>query len=492
MTPVTDHVDFRQRIVKGGLWVFTLRIIQQVFNMVRLIILARLLLPNDFGLIGMALLTMSVLDAFSQTGFQQALIQKKDDIRPYLDTAWTVLILRGVFLCLFLYFLAPYAAAFFRTPGVVNIIRLVGLAILLQSFSNIGVINFPKELEFNKQFLYESSALIVDFTVAVTIALIYKNVWALLLGYLAGNLTRTVMSYLLHPYRPRFVFDFQKAKKLFGFGKWVVSSNILIFFITQGNDILIGRLLGVYSLGLYQMANRISNLPATEVTHVISQVTFPTYSKLQDDPRRLKDFYLKVIRLISFITFPMAGMIFILAPDFISLFLGKSWMPMVTPVRILSVFGASRALGSSIGPILYGTGRPNIQAKLSCIQLLFMASLVYPFIARWGIVGASYAILLPNLLALIMIISESKKIVCFRYKEILKIALVPAAAILAVSGIVFFLKWRYLPHETGIAVFLVWAACGILSYLVFVYLWDRWTGHELLSNLKEVAVASRR
>jgi O-antigen/teichoic acid export membrane protein len=487
MMQETDQSEFHRQIVKGSLWVFALRIIQQGFNMIRLIILARLLLPDDFGLIGIALLTMSILETFSQTGFQQALIQKKDDIRPYLDTAWSFLVLRGVFLCLFLYFLAPYAANFFRTPGANNIIRLVGLAILLQSFSNIGIIYFPKDLEFNKQFLYESSALIVDFTVAVTIALIYKNVWALLLGYLAGNLTRTVMSYLLHPYRPRFIFDFQKAKKLFGFGKWVVSSNILIFFITQGNDILIGRLLGVYSLGLYQMANRISNLPATEVTHVISQVTFPTYSKLQDNRQGLKDLYLKVIRIISFIVFPIGGLIFVLAPDFTRIFLGEKWMPMVPAVKILSLFGVVRSLGATVGPILYSTGRPSIQAKLSGIQLLFMALIIYPLITRWDITGASWAILLPNILALFMIIGESQKIVLFRYGEILKIILVPAIAVLAMLTVLLFIQLRCIPSKVGTIYFFASGISGAVVYLAFVFIGDKWTGHTLRRDLKAIA-----
>ena len=131
-----------RRAVRGGIWVFSLRIVQQLFNLGRLVILVRILAPHDFGLLGIALLTMATLETFSQTGFQQALIQKKQDIKSYLDAAWTVLILRGFILFAILYLIAPYAAIFFNAPEAKPIIQVIGLSTLLQAFTNIGVIYF--------------------------------------------------------------------------------------------------------------------------------------------------------------------------------------------------------------------------------------------------------------------------------------------------------------------------------------------------------------
>ena len=147
--------NLSQKVVRGGFWVFSLRITERAFSLIRLIILARILSPNDFGLMGIALLTMATLQTFSQTGFQQALIQKKKDIKPYLDSAWTVLILRGFVLFAILLFIAPYAAIFFKAPQAKPIIQVIGFSVLLQAFTNIGVVYFQKELEFNKQFLYQ-------------------------------------------------------------------------------------------------------------------------------------------------------------------------------------------------------------------------------------------------------------------------------------------------------------------------------------------------
>ncbi|GAI54637.1 unnamed protein product, partial [marine sediment metagenome] len=197
-------------------------------------------------------------------------------------------------------------------------------------FVNIGVLYFQKELEFNKQFIYRASGTLADFVVAVAAVLILKSVWALVFGLLAGNFVRLIVSYLVHPYRPHFKLDLAKTKELFGFGKWILGSSILVFLITQGDDIFVGKLLGITFLGFYQMAYRISNAPATEITHVISQVTFPAYSKLQDNLPGLREGYLKTLQLTAFISIPLAGGIFILAPEFTTIFLGDKWMPMAT------------------------------------------------------------------------------------------------------------------------------------------------------------------
>jgi len=157
------------------------------------------------------------------------LIQKKEAIKSYLDSAWTVLILRGFILFIILYFIAPYAATFFDAPKAEPIIRVIGFSILFGAFTNIGVIYFQKELEFNKQFIYQFSGTLADFIVAISAVLILKNVWPLVFGLLAGNIVRCFVSYLIHPYRPHLSSELAKVKELFGFGKWILGSSILVF-----------------------------------------------------------------------------------------------------------------------------------------------------------------------------------------------------------------------------------------------------------------------
>jgi len=403
--------SLRQKAVQGGFWVFFTRIAGRAFSLIRLIILARLLAPEDFGLMGIALLSLATLETFSETGFQQALIQKKGKINQYLNPAWTALVLRGIILFLLLFLITPYAALFFKTPSAIPIIRLISLALLVQGFANIGLVFFKKNLDFKKQFLYEISGTLADFLVAVTAALLFRSVWALAFGFLAGSLARVTVSYLLHPFRPKFDFDFKKGQELFFFGKWVLGSSVLMFLIFQGDDVFVGRFLGVTALGFYQMAYKLSSLPATEISQVIAQVTFPAYTKIQDDLTRLKKAFFQVLRMVALFSFPLAFCLFFLATPLTKIFLGEKWLPMVPAMQILVLAGFLRSLAATTGAVFYAVGQPKIETRWEVIQLIVLALAIYPLALKDGLRGVAGAVLLSTLVATLGYFFEVKKII---------------------------------------------------------------------------------
>ena len=474
--------NLSQRAVRGGFWVFSLRIVQRLFSLARLVILARILAPHDFGLMGIALLTMATLETFSQTGFQAALIQKKEDIESYVDAAWTVLILRGFLLFTLLCLIAPHAAIFFEAPEAKPIIQVIGFSLLLQAFTNIGVIYFQKELEFNKQVVYQFCGTLADFIVAVSAVLILGNVWALVFGLLAGNATMLIVSYLIHPYRPHLSSDLGKVKELFGYGKWILRSSILVFLITQGDDIFVGKLLGVTALGFYQLAYRISNMPATEITHVISQVTFPAYSKLQDDLPKLREAYLKVLQFTAFLSFPIAGLIFVLAPDFTKIFLGEKWMPMVPAMQVLVFAGLVRSIAATSGYIFYAVGKPKIDTRWQIVRLSVLAALIYPFTIKWGILGTSIVVFLSIFVSNIGFCFKAIKITNCGVKNFANTMIFPltsgAIAVLVILG----LKTTM---GIGIREFIIFTCMGVLTYLVIIYLSDKFFNYGIQTLIKE-------
>jgi O-antigen/teichoic acid export membrane protein len=472
-----------QRTARGGMWVFLLRIVQQIFGLARLVILARILAPHDFGLMGIALLTMSTLETFSQTGFQAALIQKKEDIESYLNAAWTVLILRGLVLFGILYFAAPYVASFFDTLEAKSIIQVIGFSVLLQAFTNIGVIYFQKELEFNKEFIYQLAGTLADFIVAISAVLILRNVWALVFGLLAGNVARCFASYLIHPYRPHLSRDLKKAKELFGFGKWILGSSILIFLLTQGDDAFVGKFLGATALGFYQLAYRISNMPATEITHVISRVTFPVYSKLQNDIPKLREAYLRVLQFTAFLSFPVAGLIFVLAPDFTKIFLGEKWMPMVPAMQVLCLFGLTRALNGTMGSIFQGIGIPKIITFGAGFQLLILIAIIYPMTIKWGITGTSLAVIIPNILVLIYLTQKLISYMHYRLGYFISFLLPPlVGSTIACIAMAFLKNWG----NRGLISFLLSSLLGFGLYLIVIYMMDKAFKYGLKHNLMKL------
>lgn len=412
MTPASSdrflgniHLDqsdpLSKRVIRGGLWVFVLRITNQGLAFLRTVVLARLLSPEDFGLFGLAMVAISVLETFSQTGFQAALVRKREDVESYLDTAWTFSFLRGTVLFIVLFLSAPLVADFFNSPHTILIIKIIAINTLLSGTRNIGIILFQKDLEFKKQFYYECSAALVDLFVAVALALLLHNVWALVWGGLAANTVRLLMSYRIHPYRPRLGFDRDKLLEMIEFGKWVLGSGILVFLITQGDDIFVGKILGVTALGLYQMAYMISNLPVTQVNHVVSQVTFPAYAILQDNLPKLRVAYMKVLQLTLFFSFPLGGGILVLAPELTSLFLGPKWMPIVPITQVLLAASLLRSIAATTGRVFYALGKTKLETGLQCIRLLILATLIYPFSMKWGLMGISLSVLLSIFLSTI-------------------------------------------------------------------------------------------
>jgi O-antigen/teichoic acid export membrane protein len=392
--------ELKARVVRSGFWVFAMRIADRVFRLARTIILARLLAPEDFGLFGIALLAISTLETFSQMGFSAALVQKKQDIKLYLDTAWVVQAARGLFLALILFAITPYVANFFDSPASKPILQVIALSVLFGGFSSIGIVYFKKELEYHKLFVYIVAGNLADVGVSICMAFILRNAWALVFGLLAGSVVRMVVSYLIHPYRPRLHFNQKQFKELFGFGKWVLGANIALFLIMQGDDIFVGKLLGITALGFYQFAYKLSNLPATEISHLIMQVTFPAYSKLQDNLPRLRKAYLKVLQITMFLSFPIAGLIFVLAPDFTKIFLGEKWLPMVPSMQVLVFCGLFRSIGATMGPVFQAVGRPDILTKLAFARLAIIVALIYPLSIKWGIAGTSSAVLISSFITM--------------------------------------------------------------------------------------------
>ncbi len=426
------------KIRLGGLLIGASNGLKFVLTMVRTIVVARFLAPAEIGIMGILLFTLAILESFSQTGFAAALIQKKNTIESYLDTAWVVSLLRGLLLYILLFIASPFIASFFNAPEAAFLLRIAGLAFLFEGFKNIGVVIFRKELDFKKEFIFQQSEVFVDILVTITLAVLWQNVWALVVGYLSGKCVKCVMSFLMHPFRPGFSFDPAKASELFRFGKHLMGSSIIILLITQGDDAVVGKLLGPAALGFYVMAYKLSNLPATSITHAISQVAFPAYAKLQDEPDRLKSAYLKALKYISFVVIPASGGLAILAPEITEAFLGKTWLEIVPAMQVLCLFGLLRALGGTTGPLFQGVGRPDLIIKLNLAKLVIIALVIIPLTKQFGILGASWAVTMPMILEQLVSWQICSRIIQAKISETL------ASVVPALIGTLFMIGSLYL------------------------------------------------
>lgn len=474
--------------VKGGGWVFALRIFTQLLSMGRLVLLMNILGLTDMGLLGIAMLLMRALDTLTNTGFSAALIQKDEKLDSYLSTAWTFGIIRAFLLFAILYVLAPYFANWKVDPEkvslTISIIRVSGLSFFIGAFGNIGIIHFRKELQFHKQFIIDIIPTLISIAVTVILVLIYKNVWSLVFGRLSANIFRCVFSYVMHPFRPKFEFQTEKAKEMWSFGKWVFFSTLISFIMTQGDDFFVVVYINAAALALYQAAYQYSNIPATEITNVISQVSFPAYSKLQNDIPRIRQAYLKIFGLTSFLSIPASGMIFIMTPFFVTLFLKERWWPMIPVMQVLAIKGLVRSLGATRGPLFQGLGKPGISAKLRIVRLILFAIMIYPMTDEWGILGTAWCITIIGVVMQPFEVHLSARVLKSSFYEILKPAILPFIATLSML-LVMWLAIKTFGEINVIAVVTI-GIIGIMAYILTIYILDMFFKHGFRKNISEL------
>lgn len=471
-----------QRAAYSGFWVFALSICNRLLGFIRMIVLARMLSPDDFGLMGFTLLAVAILESFSKTGIQSALIQKRESINDYLDTAWTLQALRGILLFIILFITAPYVGTFFNNPLAVDVTRIAAFAFLFENLTNIKVVFFTKELEFNKQFIYRISGTVADLGTAVLMAVLTKSVWALVYGLLAGHIVRAVVSYIVVPYRPRIRIDWDKGKELFNFGRWVFASSILLFFTSQGDDILVGKLISAAALGFYQMAYYISNMPATEITHVISQVSFPLYSKLQNDRESLQKAYLKIVKITAMISIPAGVLIFILTPDLVSIILGEKWAPVIMATQILCLYGILRANGSTGAPLVLSLGKPKILTAAALIHFIILFSLLYPLTVSFGIEGTSAAVVISFAVLFIPCTIINCRLISVKFVTWLRCMISPASASMIMLTAVYLAKTHLLNSHVSPAGLVFLIILGLIVYLPIIILFER----EFLRSFRDI------
>ncbi|MCX7982645.1 MAG: lipopolysaccharide biosynthesis protein [Syntrophales bacterium] len=484
---VTDRQALSQKAISGGLWLLALRVSTRFLGLIRSIILARLLTPADFGLVGMAMIVIAVLDIVTQTGFDATLIQRKEPSRNLIDAAWTLQAIRGGFLFLAAFLIAPWAAHFFHLSSLDLVIRFIAISFIITGIRNVGVVFFQKELRFDQSFKLEIISSLVDLFLSVGLALILRDVWALLWGGLAGNLSRFILSYLIHPYRPTLSFSPQHVKSLFNFGKWILGTGIVYALQVQIDIFAIGKIRGAKDVGLYQMAMTIATIATTEISYLIRQVTFPTFSILQDDMEGLKRAYVKVCQLASAISLPIGLLILALADDIVFVLLGHQWMNLIPCLKVLVISGLLATIGRLAYPVFLALGLPKYEALFQGFNLIVIALLIFPLTHMHGIIGAAWALLAGNVSVFLSSLILLKRLANLSYFLHLKILLPPIVSVTFMTTTLLILK----PHMTDMGIFLRLSTeiiTGLFIYALSLHIFGVKIGMDLIKfSLKRIS-----
>lgn len=386
-------------------WVVLITLFTKILGFVTQIILARILSPADFGLLAIGLLAINTMNIFRDLGLGATLIYKKDDADyTAANTAFILLPLAASTLFLIAYFSAPHIAVFFDNPAVEPIVRVLALTFVISSFGTVPSMLLEKELEFKKKVVPETVPIIGYAGVAICLAMNGYGVWSLVYGQIISAMLTAGLIWLVSDWRPTFKFDRKIAKVLFDYGKHIMGASIIMFLVTNVDNAIVGKILGIEALGFYTLAYTISNLPATQITHLVGRVMFPMYSKLQDDRNSLRSAYLKTLKYVSMLSIPAAFGIFVIAPNFVSIVLGDKWMPAVPAMRVLCMYGLFRSLNATMGPVFQATGNPKILQNTALLNLALFCIFLFPLMQKGGITGVSVAGVLPQIIIFYILI----------------------------------------------------------------------------------------
>jgi O-antigen/teichoic acid export membrane protein len=354
-------------MLRGSAWMIALRWAVRLIGVAGTVILARLLTPTDFGVVAIAMVVVGLFEMLNMTGQGLAIIRHENPTREHYDSAWTISALIGFGIALAVFAIAPLTQAYFHEPRAVAVMQCLGLRAALGGVENIGVVDFRRDLRFERFFLYNVVTRILQFALTVGLALALHSYWALVAGILVGQLSRTVLSYFVHPYRPR--LSFIRTAEIWSFSIWTFARSVASYLQTQIDNIAIGGLLGATAMGRYTVAKDVATAPTTEITEPMLLALFPVMAIVRGDLAELRKLYLRTLGWAAIISASTGVGVMLVAPDLVKVVLGPKWIDATPILGWLALNGCTIALQGGAYTILDVLGLPHIGARMQWLRL---------------------------------------------------------------------------------------------------------------------------
>lgn len=452
-------------------WTVLAEVVSRSIQPIITLILARLLVPEDFGVIGVASIVVGLANIFQDFGLGKTLIQRESDVEDSANVIfWTNIVLSGL-LYLILFATAPLTSKFFHEPKVVAVIRVLCLQLVLYGLISVPQALFQRQFQFKQLFFIRLFSSAIPGLVSVPLALLGYGVWALVSGILAGSVVQVFLFWRASPWRPRLKYDLPLAQNLFKFGTWVTLEALLGWLIVWGDSIIVGRFLGTKELGIYGTGITLLAIISGFVLNPILPVAYSSFSRLQSVPLQFRDYFLKTTHLIAIIVLPIGTSVILLAQPLSSILLGEKWKGIEI---VLIVVGLKDILTSIVGGInaeaLRALGRPDINVKL-CVVSSVVAIPVYIFAAHYGFLVFCLARLLIGMFMVTLYVYATKVLlkVPFIYPFICSWKALFSASIM---GIVLYILGYLIPVQILFRIVLA-LGLGWATYIALLWFVDR-------------------
>ena len=441
------------------------RFLTRGIGLISTAVLARLLMPEDFGLVASALAIEALIAALGRGSFRLSLIKNQSAGPTHYDTVWTLCILRGALIGVLLSLSASVTATWFGDARLESIIYIFAIMAFIGDLKNVGTVDFRKHLEFHKQFRFEIYGQLSYVVLAVGFAIPLENYWALVLGALGSKVTDVAVSYRMSRYRPRLCL--LEWRETLVFSKWIVLDNLLTTVNGRASAFILAKLTGLEALGLYTVASRLSRLANQQLVRPTTGALFPGFAKIADQRERLTRLYLDTLSLIVLFAVPATVGIACTAELLVPILFGQKWLAAVPVVEVLAVAALLNCSSGGSRSVLLALGRPQIVTALSGIRAVVLLPLLYLGVSMAGPYGAAWAVVAASGVSLV-----ATRIVIGRLLELSVGRLVyvvwragVAASIMAVTLVALGAAWPAAERIPELLLqLLVFASVGAASY----------------------------
>ncbi|MFO1442630.1 lipopolysaccharide biosynthesis protein [Bacillus sp. Bva_UNVM-123] len=459
----------KKKTASGLLWSFADIFASQGIQFIVLMVLARLLAPEYFGLIGMVAVFITIGNSIIDSGFTQALIREKNVSQQDYSTIFYFNLMMSILLYLLLYLTAPLISHFYGEKELIFIIRVLSIGLIINSFGIIQRVFLVKKINFKTQTKINLIAALLSSLVAILLAIQEFGVWSLVAQTLIMQFTRTILLWIINKWMPIYSFSIQSFKKYFGFSSKLLVSGLIDTLFNNVFSIIIGRLYPAAQLGYYTNATRLGDVITNSITGALQRVTYPVLSSIKDDETRLKNSFRKLIRTTTYLMFPIMIGLIAISDSLIPLIFGPNWFQSIIYFKLLCISGMLYPLHALNLNILQVKGRSDLFLKLEIIKktllsLLIVVSLYFSL----GIIGLIGAAIISSYVSLFINAYYSAKEISYSITQQLK-DLAPTFFIAIVMGCLVYIIGIILPENLFAKLFLQLIS-GALLYLLISWL----------------------
>lgn len=434
--------NLKQKTVSGFKWLIVNQIGQRLIRIVSFAILARILNPSIFGLFAMAFIAIDGFSIIKNMGIDAALIQRPEgeDFEKTKHTAFWLIQIVGVCIFLACLFSAPVAGRMLHNDEVVTLIQILGLVFIISNLGKIPMVMLSRKMRFKVISMIEMIAAMINSVTAVILALIWPNVWSLVIAYLLKQIVTAVWAWYHEPYRVRAIFDWRIASELFHFGKFLFGSACISYALLNVDNIVVGRFLGAAALGYYVLARNIAAFADLNVIRHISRVFFPAVASIQDDPEAVKASFLKIVRFISMISIPIACVLLIMPAELVRVLYGEKWLSIVPLIQVIAITQLIAPLLGCAWPLFNGCGRPEYGFRTSTLRLILKVPILLYMTIKFGLMGVVYSNLVLFIIIFPIVYHLCRKITSFSHLEFIKQIMPAATSALAMAVVLVLVK----------------------------------------------------